>query len=135
MNRDGSGRAKVAPHSILNIMSVSPDGLWIAALVPVNDAQATFAEVAIPALGGAPRRICSGYCIAQWAPDMKHFYLTAQDSQPGKRVTLPVPAGKTLPDLRPLALGRSTKASLFQRTSAWNTPNSPRARTRLFMLM
>jgi hypothetical protein len=99
----------VLPHSILNVMSVSPDGLWIAALLPVNDAQATFAEMAIPARGGAPKRICSGYCIAQWAPDMRHFYLTAQDSQPGKRITLPVPAGKTLPDLPASGIGSIDK--------------------------
>ena len=109
MNRDGSGRAKVVPHSILNVMSVSPDGLWIAALVPVNDSQATFAEMAIPALGGAPKRICSGYCIAQWAPDMRHFYVTARNGEPGKRVTLPVPAGKTLPDLPDSGIGSLDK--------------------------
>lgn len=105
MNRDGSGRAKVVPHSILNVMSVSPDGLWIAALVPVNDAPATFAEVAIPTLGGAPERICSGFCIAQWAPDMRHFYVTTRNDQPAKTVALPVPAGKTLPDLPASGIG------------------------------
>jgi DNA-binding winged helix-turn-helix (wHTH) protein/Tol biopolymer transport system component len=98
MNRDGSQRAKVVPDPILNVMSVSPDGAWIATLVPVNDAQAKFAEVAIPAGGGAGKRvrICSGYCIARWAPDGTYLYVTVE---PGATGAFPVPPGKMLPDL------------------------------------
>ena len=105
MNRDGSGRAKVVPHPILNVMSVSPDRLWIAALVPVNDAQATFAEIAIPTQGGAVKRICSGYCIARWAPDGRYFYVTVEPGRPGLTVAIPVPAEKTLPELPTLGIG------------------------------
>jgi Tol biopolymer transport system component len=99
MNRDGSGRAKVVPHPILNVMSVSPDRLWIATLVPVDDAQAKFAEIAVPTQGGAVKRICSGYCIARWAPDGRYFYVTLEPGRPGQTVAIPVPAGKTLPEL------------------------------------
>jgi Tol biopolymer transport system component len=101
MNRDGSGRVKVRPDPILNVMSVSPDRLWAAALVPVDDAQARFAEVAIPTLGGAAIRICSGFCIARWAPDGKYFYVSEQGSasHPGKTVAIAVPPGRPLPEL------------------------------------
>jgi DNA-binding winged helix-turn-helix (wHTH) protein/Tol biopolymer transport system component len=76
MNRDGTGRAMVAPFPISNVMSISPDRHWAATLTPVNDAQAPAAEIAIPLQGGAPKRICSGYCIARWSPDGRFLYLT-----------------------------------------------------------
>jgi dipeptidyl aminopeptidase/acylaminoacyl peptidase len=101
MNRDGSGRAKIVPHSILNLMSVSPDGHWITALVAVSETPATFAEMAIPTLGGAPKRICPGFCLAEWAPDMRHFYVTLTFRQEGQTTAIPVPEGKALPDLPP----------------------------------
>lgn len=104
MNRDGSSRAKVVPHPILNLMSVSPDRLWIAAMAAVDDAQAKAAEIAIPTQGGAAKRICSGYCIAQWAPDGSYFYVTIETGQPGKTVAIPVPPGRTLPELPTLGI-------------------------------
>lgn len=102
MNRDGSARSRVVQHPILNVMSISPDRRWIAALVAVNDAQAKFAEVAIPVQGGAMQRICSGYCIAQWAPDGRFFYVTMESgstAHPGDTVVIPVPPGRALPEL------------------------------------
>jgi hypothetical protein len=102
MNRDGSGRAKVVPHPILNVMSVSPDGFWIATLVSVNDEQAKFAEIAISTHGGTSKRICSGFCVAQWAPNGNYFYVTVEPgsaASPGTTVAIPVPEGKTLPEL------------------------------------
>jgi hypothetical protein len=99
MNRDGSGRTKVVPRSILSIMSVSPDGLWVAALVSVDGGAARFAEMAIPTAGGEPKRICSGFCAAQWAPDMRHLYVILNVRQAGQTIVIPVPEGQALPDL------------------------------------
>jgi hypothetical protein len=73
-NPDGTELSKIVPHPILNVMSISPDRLWIAALMAVNDGQAGFAEFAIPVKGGGAKRICSGFCVARWAPDGKFFY-------------------------------------------------------------
>jgi Tol biopolymer transport system component/DNA-binding winged helix-turn-helix (wHTH) protein len=102
MNPDGSGRAKVVPYPISNVMSVSPDRLWAATLTPVNDTLANVAEMAIPIKGGAAKRICSGFCVAQWAPDGRFLYLTERAAgfhSEKKAVAIPVPAGKTLPEL------------------------------------
>ena len=102
MNQDGSDRSKVVLHPILNVMSVSPDRLWVAALVAVNDEQARFAEIAIPVQGGTAKRICSGFCVARWAPDGKFFYVTVDPgtpSHPGNTVAIPIPAGSMLPEL------------------------------------
>jgi hypothetical protein len=99
MNRDGSGRTKVVPRSILTVMSVSPDGLWVAALAAVEGGASTFAEMAIPTTGGEPKRICSGFCAAQWAPDMRHLYVSLNMRQAGQTIVLPVAEGQALPDL------------------------------------
>jgi hypothetical protein len=85
-------------------MSVSPDGLWLAALVAVNDTQAKFAEFAIPTQGGTARHICSGFCVARWAPDGKYLYVTLQPGRPGADA-LPVGEGQTLPDLPTSGIG------------------------------
>jgi DNA-binding winged helix-turn-helix (wHTH) protein/Tol biopolymer transport system component len=101
MNRDGSGRVKLRPDPVFNVMSISSDRLWFAALAPVKDAQSRFAEVAIPIQGGSTKRICSGFCIARWAPDGRYLYVSEHGSasHPTKTVAIPVPPGKTLPEL------------------------------------
>lgn len=100
MNRDGSGRAKTVPYSVLSVVSASPDGQWVAGLVAVPNGQpATFAEMAIPVQGGPPKQICSGFCTAQWSPDMKHLYVTIRIRQDGQTIAIPIPEGKALPDL------------------------------------
>jgi hypothetical protein len=112
MNRDGSGRVKIRPDPILNVMSISSDRLWAAALVPVDDAYAKFAEVAIPTTGGVARRLCSGFCIARCAPDGKYFYVSDQGtaSRPGKTVAIAVPSVKTLPELPPSGIRSLSEA-------------------------
>jgi Tol biopolymer transport system component len=102
MNRDGSGRAKVVPYPILNVVSISPNRRWLAALVAVNDGEAKFAEIAISIDGGERKRVCSGYCEARWAPDGRHFYITVDagtPAHPGNTVPIPIPTGHVLPAL------------------------------------
>lgn len=68
----------------------------------MNDALADVAEMAIPINGGAAKRICSGFCVARWAPDGRFLYVTEHTSgfhAEKKTVAIPVPAGKTLPEL------------------------------------
>ena len=58
--------------------------------------------MAIPASGGAPRRICENYCPVAWAPDGKFLYVGVERSSrtgPGKTLVLPIPAGEMLPRL------------------------------------
>jgi Tol biopolymer transport system component len=102
MNRSSASRSKVVPYPILNVMSVSPDRQWIATLVAVDDSLARFAEIAIPSGGGAARRICSGFCVARWAPNGRFFYVTVDpgtSATPGKTVAIRIPEGQMLPEL------------------------------------
>ena len=96
MNRDGSGRSKVAPYEIGNVQYISPDRRWITTISPLPDGRA--GTIAVPTGGGDPRIICM-FCggPAIWAPDGKFLYIP---QAPGM-VAIPVPAGETLPNLPP----------------------------------
>jgi hypothetical protein len=85
---------------------------------PINGATASFGcfmisagsltTLAVPTHGGAPRRICrQGNCLATWSSDGRFFYVlhsafntgnTAMLAA-GRTVAIPVPRGKSLPDL------------------------------------
>jgi hypothetical protein len=69
--------------------------------MPLLD-RSTAATMAIPASGGAPRRICEDYCAVAWAPDGRFLYVDVERSSrtgPGKTLVIPIPAGETLPKL------------------------------------
>jgi Tol biopolymer transport system component len=101
INRDGSARTKVVPYPISNFMGVSPDGRWAAVTVPIDGAPGTIAEIAIPIEGGTPKRLCSGYCMPQWAPDGRYLYVSLEVARVHSRkiAAIPLPPGKSLPDL------------------------------------
>ena len=135
MNRDGSGRSRVVPYPIGNILSMSPDRRWIttAGTMP-NGGGGTFA---VPVAGGAPQRICSG-CPVTWAPDGRFLYLFVQKpslSDPGKTRVIPLPPGEMLPKLPPLGMrapGRPEALSRFlPHRRIWNLAESGPLRLRL----
>jgi serine/threonine protein kinase len=108
INRDGSGRHRIVETPILNKLDVSPDGEWIIAFVPLSTenrpADALPETVAIPLHGGARRKICVGLCRPSlWSLDGKVLYVGIDDSTsvsaPGRTLAIPVPAGKSIPDL------------------------------------
>lgn len=100
MKRDGSGRAKVLPGPIIDFDGMSPDGQWAVAAVPVDEVPQT-AVVAVPLQGGALRRICPAACMAKWSSDGTRFYVQQflQGGRGGMAVVLPVPRGKSIPNL------------------------------------
>jgi hypothetical protein len=64
----------------------------------------TFSGVlAVPIHGGTPRKICAPPCAAVWSSDGRFFYVlidrNTSVASPGKTLAIPVPAGRTLPDL------------------------------------
>jgi DNA-binding winged helix-turn-helix (wHTH) protein/Tol biopolymer transport system component len=98
IGKDGSSRSNVVPFSIGNIDSISPDRQWIVALLQGS-------TVAVPTLGGDPRPIYRNSTPAvRWSADGKFLYVGVQGSSltsAGKTVAIPVPTGKTLPELPP----------------------------------
>ncbi len=109
---DGSGRTPVTDLPILNKSGVSPDGAWIAVAVP-GDGSGLVGTVAIPVVGGEPRRICDSNCRTVWSArgDVLYVSFTLVTSDQQRRtLALPIPAGDVLPRLPPSGLTRITVA-------------------------
>jgi len=102
VNADGSGRRKVVPYPVGEIMSVSPGRRWVAAIVPL--AGHDVGIMAIPAGGGSPRRLCAIYCIVSWSSDGRFLFLSStspSQANPGQTLVLPLGPGEELPALPP----------------------------------
>ena len=99
---DGTGRERISTESILNKRDVSPDGKWVIISAPGTTKDAVLATLAVPINGGVPKTICYT-CSATWSPDGTFFYVgsdrSAFSTSTGRTLAIPVPAGKSLPDL------------------------------------
>jgi serine/threonine protein kinase/Tol biopolymer transport system component len=96
IKEDGSGRERITTAPILEKFGVSPDGEWVIVLSPGAGENLSSAVLAVPTLGGAPRKICVGDCLSGWSSDGKLFFVAISG---GKTLVIPVPAGKSFPDL------------------------------------
>jgi eukaryotic-like serine/threonine-protein kinase len=64
---DGSERRKVMVQRIQDLETVSPDGRWLLAAVPLSgDEEHTTQLVAFPMEGGPSIPMCRGYCEMNW---------------------------------------------------------------------
>jgi len=114
IKKDGSGREPVTTVPILEKSGVSPDGNWVIAFSVVTNSNPLGGGIlAIPLHGGAPKKLCSGSdCRAVWSHDGRFLYvdMAAVASGPfaGKTVAIPIPAGKSLPDLPAAGLDANT---------------------------
>ena len=109
MKEDGSGQEKVLPDPVIDFESVSPDGRWLAADVPVAVEEAASGETrswtvtAYPFHGGQPVQICDT-CHVRWGPDGKSLYLWfhgwgGAEAPGAKTFILPVRPDTGLPSL------------------------------------
>jgi len=105
ITKDGTGRQAIESPPVFDKLGVSPDGRWVVVFSGAGQALTT---LAVPTHGGAPRRICrQGNCLATWSSDGRFFYVlhsafnTGNTGMlaPGRTVAIPVPPGKSLPDL------------------------------------
>jgi hypothetical protein len=130
MNRDGSGRSKVADYPIGNVQTVSPDRRWIVSIMPALDG-GPGGTMAVPIDGGPPRRICTHGCTAMWAPDGKFLYVTLRrmaTTGGGQTLAIPVPRGKVFPDLPATGINAQTDAAAFPGSrvvEGWNISPGP----------
>jgi eukaryotic-like serine/threonine-protein kinase len=99
---DGTGRERIPSVSVLTKGEVSPDGEWVIISAPGSVKDAVLVTLAVPVHGGVPKVVCYT-CSATWSPDGKFFYVgsdrSASPTSAGKTLAIPVPAGKSLPDL------------------------------------
>jgi len=96
IKKDGSGRERIATASINNLASVSPDGTWAIAVMPVRGLESSNTTVLLSLHDGRVKYICSGGCPATWSPDSEFLYML--NVAAGKTVVLPAAAVTSLPD-------------------------------------
>jgi serine/threonine protein kinase len=99
---DGTGRQRIPTVSVLDKGDVSPDGEWVIIRAPGTGTDAVLATLAVPIHGGVPKTVCY-VCSSTWSTNGKFFYVgsgrSASQTFVGKTLVIPVPAGKSLPDL------------------------------------
>ena len=104
VNEDGTGKQKLVLQQITQLISISPDAQWLVTNGVPTAGETSISTMILPMTGGSPIKILNAYCLAQWQPDSRFFYLSvARGFQSagayGKTYALPVPHGKMLPDI------------------------------------
>jgi serine/threonine protein kinase len=104
VHEDGTGNQKLATQQISEILSISPDAQWIVTNGLPASGGTTWSTLILPMRGGSSVEILNAFCKAQWQPDSRFFYLSVYTGMQsagayGKTYVLPVPHGKTLPDI------------------------------------
>jgi Tol biopolymer transport system component len=104
IKRDGSQRERITTTPILDKYDVSPDGEWVIAFSPGAGEDARPGTLAVPVRGGAPRTVCfPGSHPSAWSSNGRFLYVPIgwgpAATSPRKTAVIPVPAGKSLPDL------------------------------------
>jgi Tol biopolymer transport system component len=134
MNRDGSGRAKVAAYPVGNIEYISPDRRWITTISPAPEGGAATdgGTLAVPTEGGAPRWICRGCGLpAVWAPTGKFLYVGVRRESresAARTIAIPIPPGESLPNLPPSGIQGLNIVSTIPGSrviEAWNVSPGP----------
>jgi eukaryotic-like serine/threonine-protein kinase len=92
---DGTGRRKVTPDPILDLISISPDGRWAVASVKSNEGDHPAVTAAFPLEGGPTVNVCTFYCNGGWDISGSFFFVIPADL---KTYVLPVSRGRGLPD-------------------------------------
>jgi serine/threonine protein kinase/Tol biopolymer transport system component len=98
---DGSELARIMPSPMIEKRGASPDGEWVAVVVPLaNDASRSdelrvpYHTIAIPTHGGSPKNLCNTACEVRWSTDGRFLYVVGPQT-----LALRIPAGQSLPDL------------------------------------
>jgi serine/threonine protein kinase len=115
IKKGGRERERITTAPVLEKFGVSPNGEWVIVLSPGAGEDAVNAWLAVPIHGGAPKKICvpPPACSSGWSPDGKFFYVASvatESANPGKTLAIPVPAGKSLPDLPASGIDLSVSA-------------------------
>jgi serine/threonine protein kinase len=102
INRDGTGRRKILSDPVIDVMSVSPDGKWIATMVTSSDPATPRLTLAYPLAGGKPIRLCALGCGIQWDSQGKYLYVTPQAQgvmSATRTYIVPLAKGQTFPPI------------------------------------
>jgi len=102
-NLDTGETRRVVSAPITRFHTISADGKWVVAEVPVLSDDATRGVVAYRVDGGTAKRICHNLCIVRWTLDGKYLYVgifgTGDSSSEIKTFVVPLRHGESFPDL------------------------------------
>jgi DNA-binding winged helix-turn-helix (wHTH) protein/Tol biopolymer transport system component len=105
IKRDGRQQERITTVPVLDKLAVSPDGELV---IVYSFDDVGPAMLAVPVHGGAAKKICFPGCRSAWSSDGRFFYVAI----PGqKTLVIPVPAGKSLPDLPASGIDSATNAA------------------------
>ena len=108
IKKDGRVRDRITTLPVLEKLTVSPDGNWALIFSPGTKADIGPTMLAVPIRGGAPQKICYLVCWSGWSPDGRFFYVGIPG---GEAFLIPVPAGKSLPNLPASGITSATTGS------------------------
>jgi serine/threonine protein kinase len=72
---DGGPRKEVIPHTVRFLQTLSADGKWVVAEVPIEGEEVTRGVVAYNLDDGIEKRVCNSLCIVRWTGDGKFLYV------------------------------------------------------------
>jgi hypothetical protein len=114
MNSDGSIR-KVNDQPVIQLETVSPDGLWAVAEAEVRNEDVPRGVFAIPLDGGPTIRLCSGVCSVRWPHDGKSVFISVPGGSQGHSLgwntcVVPISPGQHFPKLPPRGIASKADA-------------------------
>jgi hypothetical protein len=105
MKSDGSGRRKLTPERVLDVVTVSPDGHWIVAASPNPDQAHPVAIRAFAVDGSEAVTLCLDYCVFHWDTAGKFVYVYISQLHESS-YALPVLHDSGLPKVSPGDIAR-----------------------------
>ena len=81
MHPDGSGRHKLSPDRILDLLGVSPDGRWVLAATPTPDKEIPVFTTVFATDGSNKVTVCKDYCYFNWAIEGKFAFVSLDVDQ------------------------------------------------------
>jgi DNA-binding winged helix-turn-helix (wHTH) protein/Tol biopolymer transport system component len=116
MNLDGSGRSRVVPYSVSEVLGISPGRHWILAMVPAGPDGKGPGPTAISLDGKPPQQLCTSDCLPVWSSSGKFLFIqvaNATQSSPGRTLVIPVGPGEALPAFPPSGVDMHTSTSMI----------------------
>jgi DNA-binding winged helix-turn-helix (wHTH) protein/Tol biopolymer transport system component len=116
MNQDGSGRRRVFPFHIVDILGMSPTRRWLLIAREIGDTVPT-EFLAVSLKGDAVRTLCTFPCYSMWSPNGKWLFVPvvhASGSDPGRSLAIPIGPDDTLPQLPDGGIKLDSQPSIIQ---------------------
>jgi len=96
INRDGTGRGRVIPQAIIDLIGGSPDYEWVTVRIAEDVPGLSSDQLAVNVRDGSMRSLCTIFCTTYWSVDGKYLAISMTPLRTPTLV-LPLPAGQVFP--------------------------------------